>query len=112
MKRLETTILKNLIFNEEYARKILPFIKTEYFTDNTEKILFEEVNEYINHYKNLPTYESLVINFTESKTLTEQQVRDSVEMLREINAEKQEPSDMAWLIDHTEKFCQDKAIGS
>ena len=110
MKRLETTILKNLIFNEEYARKILPFIKTEYFTDNTEKILFEEVNEYINHYKNLPTYESLVINFTESKTLTEQQVRDSVEMLREINAEKQEPSDMAWLIDHTEKFCQDKAI--
>jgi replicative DNA helicase len=110
MKRLETTILKNLIFNEEYARKILPFIKSEYFTDNTEKLLFEEVNEYINHYKNLPTYESLVINFTESKKLTEQQVRDSVEMLREINAEKEEKSDNAWLIDNTEKFCQDKAI--
>jgi replicative DNA helicase len=110
MKRLETTILKNLIFNEDYARKILPFIKSEYFTDNTEKILFEEVNEYINHYKNLPTYESLVINFTESKKLTEQQVRDSVEMLREINAEKEEKSDNAWLIDNTEKFCQDKAI--
>jgi replicative DNA helicase len=110
MKRLETTILKNLIFNEEYARKILPFIKSEYFTDNTEKLLFEEVNEYINHYKNLPTYESLVINFTESKKLTEQQVRDSVEMLREINAEKDERSDNAWLIDNTEKFCQDKAI--
>jgi len=99
-----------LIFNEDYARKILPFIKSEYFTDNTEKILFEEVNEYINHYKNLPTYESLVINFTESKKLTEQQVRDSVEMLREINAEKEEKSDNAWLIDNTEKFCQDKAI--
>ena len=110
MKRLETTILKNLIFNEDYARKILPFIKSEYFTDNTEKILFEEVNEYINHYKNLPTYESLVINFTESKKLTEQQVRDSVEMLREINAEREEKSDNAWLIDNTEKFCQDKAI--
>ena len=110
MKRLETTILKNLIFNEDYARKILPFIKSEYFTDNTEKILFEEVNEYINHYKNLPTYESLVINFTESKKLTEQQVRDSVEMLREINSEKDERSDNAWLIDNTEKFCQDKAI--
>jgi replicative DNA helicase len=99
-----------LIFNEDYARKILPFIKSEYFTDNTEKILFEEVNEYINHYKNLPTYESLVINFTESKKLTEQQVRDSVEMLREINAEREEKSDNAWLIDNTEKFCQDKAI--
>ena len=56
MKRLETTILKNLIFNEDYARKILPFIKSEYFTDNTEKILFEEVEEYINHYKHLPNY--------------------------------------------------------
>jgi replicative DNA helicase len=99
-----------LIFNEDYARKILPFIKSEYFTDNTEKILFQEVEEYINHYKNLPTYESLVINFTESKSLTEQQVQDSVEMLREINAEKEERSDNAWLIDNTEKFCQDKAI--
>jgi replicative DNA helicase len=110
MKRLETTILKNLIFNEDYARKILPFIKSEYFTDNTEKILFQEVEEYINHYKNLPTYESLVINFTESKTLTEQQVQDSIGMLREINSEKEDRSDIAWLIDNTEKFCQDKAI--
>lgn len=110
MKRLETTILKNLIFNEDYARKILPFIKSEYFTDNTEKILFEEVEEYINHYKHLPTYESLIINFTESKNLTEQQVQDSVEILREINAEKNEPSDVEWLIDNTEKFCQDKAL--
>jgi replicative DNA helicase len=99
-----------LIFNEDYARKILPFIKSEYFSDNTEKILFQEVEEYINHYKNLPTYESLVINFTESKKLTEQQVRDSVEMLREINSEKDDRTDIKWLTDNTEKFCQDKAI--
>ena len=110
MERLETTILKNLIFNEDYARKILPFIKSEYFTDNTEKILFEEVEEYINHYKHLPTYESLVINFSESKKMTEQQVQDSVEMLRQINSEKDERSNIEWLIDNTEKFCQDKAI--
>ena len=110
MERLETTILKNLIFNEDYARKILPFIKSEYFTDNTEKILFEEVEEYINHYKHLPTYESLVINFSESKKMTEQQVQDSVEMLRQINSEKDESSNIEWLIDNTEKFCQDKAI--
>ena len=110
MERLETTILKNLIFNEDYARKILPFIKSEYFTDNTEKILFEEVNEYINHYKHLPTYESLVINFSESKKLTEQQVQDSIEILRKINSEKDERSNIEWLIDNTEKFCQDKAI--
>jgi len=110
MERLETTIIKNLIFNEDYARKILPFIKSEYFTDNTEKILFEEVEEYINHYKHLPTYESLVINFSESKKLTEQQVQDSIEILRKINSEKDERSNIEWLIDNTEKFCQDKAI--
>jgi replicative DNA helicase len=110
MKRLETTILKNLIFNEAYARKILPFIKIEYFSDSTEKNVFTEINEHINYYKHLPTYESLVINFTESKTLTEEQVRGAVELIREINANKDEPTDTEWLTDQTEKFCQDKAI--
>jgi replicative DNA helicase len=110
MKRLETTILKNLIFNEDYTRKILPFIKNEYFQDSTEKIVFNEINSHIQEYKHLPTYESLVINFTESKKLTEQQVRDAVEMIREINSEKDEPTDVDWLTNQTEKFCQDKAI--
>jgi replicative DNA helicase len=110
MKRLETTILKNLIFNEDYARKILPFIKNEYFQDSTEKIVFNEINSHIQEYKHLPTYESLVINFTESRNLTEQQVRDAVEMIREINSEKDDPTDVDWLTNQTEKFCQDKAI--
>ncbi len=110
MKRLETTILKNLIFNEDYARKILPFIKTEYFTDNIEKIVFNEIDEHMHQFKHLPTYESLVINFTESRKLTEEQVRKSVEMIREINAERDDPTDTDWLIRQTEKFCQDKAI--
>lgn len=110
MKRLETTILKNLIFNDEYARKILPFIKTEYFTDNTEKLVFQEIESHINEYKHLPTYESLVINFTESRNLTEEQVRDSINLIREINANKEEPTDVEWLTNQTEKFCQDRAI--
>jgi len=110
MKRLETTILKNLIFNDDYARKILPFIKTEYFTDNTEKLVFQEIQSHINEYKHLPTYESLVINFTESRNLTEEQVRDSIQMIREINANKDEPTDVEWLTNQTEKFCQDRAI--
>lgn len=110
MKRLETTILKNLIFNEDFARKIIPFIKTEYFTVNTEKLVFDEINEYINHFKHLPTYESLVINFTESKKLNEEQVRESIDLIRQINAEKDEPTDSAWLTEQTEKFCQDRAI--
>lgn len=110
MKRLETTILKNLIFNEDFARKIIPFLKAEYFSDTTDKILFNEINDHIQQFKHLPTYESLVINFTESRKLTEDQVRDSVELVREINADKNDPTDVDWLIKQTEKFCQDKAI--
>ena len=110
MKRLETIILKNLIFNEDYARKILPFLKNEYFSDSTEKNIFEEINTHIHQFKHLPTYESLVINFTESRKLTEEQVRNAVEMIREINADKNDPTDVDWLTKQTEKFCQDKAI--
>jgi len=110
MNRLEQTILKNLIYNEDYARKVLPFIHPEYFQDNTEKIVFKEVFSFINQYKNLPTYEALVINFTEKKTLTEQEVRSAVDLLTKINVEKNEPTELKWLTEQTEKFCQDKAI--
>ena len=54
MNRLEQTILKNLIYNDDYSRKVLPFIKSDYFTDLTEKTVFNEVTEFINKYKNLP----------------------------------------------------------
>ena len=110
MNRLEQTILKNLIYNEEYTRKVLPFIQSDYFSDNTEKVVFKEIFEFVNKYKNLPTHEALVINFTESKTLTEPQVRSSIELLNEFKQNKDETVDLSWLTENTEKFCQDKAI--
>jgi hypothetical protein len=110
MNRLETTILKNLIYNEEYARKVLPFIQSDYFTDPVEKIVFDEVHDFINKYKNLPTKESLVINLTESTTLTENQVQGAIRLINEVEEQRKEPSENQWLIEHTEKFCQDKAI--
>jgi replicative DNA helicase len=110
MNRLERTILKNLIHNEEYTRKVLPFIKPEYFSDQIEKLVFKEVFDFVNKYKNLPTHEALVINFTEAKNLTEPQVKDSIELLKEIKQDKDETVELKWLTEHTEKFCQDKAI--
>jgi replicative DNA helicase len=110
MNRLEQTILKNLIYNEEFTRKVLPFIHADYFSDTTEKNVFVEVNEFVNQYKNLPTYEALVINFTEKKNLTEEQVRDSISLLKEIHDIKDEPTNTDWLVEQTEKFCQDRAI--
>ena len=110
MNRLEHSILKNLIYNDSYCRKVLPFISAEYFSDDTEKVVFKEVNEFVNKYKSLPTHEALVINFTESKSLTETQVRTSINLLNEIHENREDPSEEQWLIEQTEKFCQDKAI--
>ena len=110
MNRLEHSILKNLIYNEEYTRKVMPFIQPEYFSDNTEKIIFGEIKEFVEKYKNLPTHEALVINFTESKKLTEEQVRSSIEILNQLHKNKNEPTELQWLTEQTEKFCQDKAI--
>ena len=110
MNRLEQTILKNLIYNEEFTRKVLPFLQADYFADNTEKIVFKEIFEFVNKYKNLPTHESLVINFTESKSLTEPEVRSSIDLLNKIKESKDDLVEFKWLTEQTEKFCQDKAI--
>ena len=99
-----------MVFNEEYTRKVLPFIKEEYFSNNTEKKFFSQVKTFVDEYKNLPSYESLLIDITESKTLNETEVQECVEILREINNDKEEKSEMDWLLNQTEKFCQDKAI--
>jgi replicative DNA helicase len=99
-----------LIYNEEYIRKVLPFIRPDYFSDNTEKVVFKEIFEFINQYKNPPTHEALVINFTEKKTLTEPQVQEAIELLNKVHSDKDEPTETQWLIEQTEKFCQDKAI--
>ena len=110
MNRIEQTILKNLIHNEEYTRKVIPFIRDSYFSDQTEKIIFKEIFEFTNKYKNLPTHEALVINLTDSKNLTEQQLQSAVELLNNIHQNKDEKVEMKWLTEQTEKFCQDKAI--
>jgi replicative DNA helicase len=110
MIRLEQTILKNLIYNEEYTRKVLPFINSNYFSDNTEKVLFKEIFEFVNNYKTLPSHEALVINLTESKGLTETEVGSAIELLNEIKLNKDEKVENKWLSEQTEKFCQDKAI--
>lgn len=110
MDRLELSILKNLIYNDEYARKVLPFINEDYFSDSTERLVFGEIRDFINKYETLPTHEALVINLTESNHRTEEEVRSSITLLRDIDKRKNEPTDQKWLLENSEKFCQDKAI--
>jgi replicative DNA helicase len=110
MYRLEQTILKNLIYHDDYCRKVLPFLKSDFFLDFTEKIVFDQVSNFIHKYKNLPTHEALVIDLTEASSLKEDQVQSAISLLEEINQNKAEPTDVPWLVEQTEKFCQDKSI--
>jgi len=110
MTKLEQTILKNLIYNEAFTRKVIPFIRSDYFSEDAERIIFKEVFEFTNKYKNLPSHEALVINLTESKSLTEPQVKAAIELLNAIKETKDETVELAWITEQTEKFCQDKAI--
>jgi replicative DNA helicase len=107
--RIEHVILKSLIFNEDYTRKVLPFLKDEYFGDRIEKLVFKEIESYITKYNSTPTYESLVIEVN-NKNITEDEFKGSIELLDELNQNKNERSKEDWLINETERFCQDKAI--
>ena len=106
--RLETTILKNLIYNEEYTRKVLPFLSVNYFQEREDKILYEKIAEYINQYNALPTQEALAIELDKSP-LKDEEFQNSLKLLESITNENDE-ANISWLLDSTEKFCQDKAI--
>ena len=108
--RIETTILKNLIYNEDYSRKVLPFVKPEYFSDKTERLIHKEVNDFVLKYNSLPSYEALVLSVKETNGLQEEEVKRVVDYLQVVNANKEDISKMDWLVDVTEKFCQEKAV--
>jgi replicative DNA helicase len=104
--RIETTILSNLVYNEEYTRKVIPFLKEEYFQDGIEKVIFQTIWSYAEKYKSNPTLDALVID-VQDKALNEDQYKKSVDYLTEI---EETPIDLEWLTDQTEKWCKDKAI--
>jgi replicative DNA helicase len=107
MERIETTILRSLAFNEEYSRKVLPFIRSEYFTDYAEKVLFEEICKFIFKYNKLPTKEILHVEIDNRTDLNENSYKELVEYVSKMGESLLENS---WLCDTTEKWCRDKAI--
>ena len=107
MKRIETVILENLLYNEEYTRKVLPFLKSEYFGDPNEKTVFASISEFVGKYSALPSKEAVGIIIKESKILTEEQFKKCREMVEALGDEKQ---NQQWLVDETEKFCKDKSL--
>ena len=107
MERIETTILRNLIYNEEYSRKVIPFIEPDYFEQKSEKVVFEEITKFIVKYGSAITIEALNIETDNRTDLTETELKE----VRDINNSlKDIPADYQWLMDTTEKWCRDRAI--
>ena len=106
-ERIEESILRNLICNEQYYRKVVPFIKADYFQEYNEKILFEEIADFAAKYDKAPTKEVLTINLQSRGDLTEETFKDT---LSGLNSLSDEWVDYDWLCDSTEKWCQDRAI--
>jgi replicative DNA helicase len=108
--KLELSILKNLIYNEDYLRKVLPFIKEDYFSDRTERTLFNEITSFTENYNTPPTLEALTIAVKEKNNLSSDEVEKCETYLKEIENISKTETEVQWLIDKTEKFCQEKAI--
>jgi len=103
---LETTILSNLIYNEDYARKVIPFIKEEYFQDGIEKVIFKTIWQYADQYKSAATVSALAIELQKA-TLNDEHYKTALEYLESL--EKDEVG-LEWLSNQTEQWCKDKAI--
>jgi replicative DNA helicase len=106
-ERIEKTTLKNLLHNEDYTRKVLPFLKPEYFEDRSERILFSEIQKFIDQYNKRPTKETLEIDIGKRKDLNEEEYKRIVDLISTLNKEE---IDLDWLTNTTEKFCKDRAV--
>ena len=107
MERIETTILRNLVHNEDYARKTIPFIQSDFFEERSEKIIFDEIVSFITKYDSCATTEALNIEVENRTDLTAEEVNNIDTISKELN---NSPVDNQWLLDVTEKWCRDRAI--
>ena len=107
MDRIEKVILRNLVYNEEYLRKVLPFIEPDYFNDRSERIVFQHITKYAAEYNSLITKEVLQIEIEDRRDITQDEVKNingTINDLEDIEC------DLEWLSDTTEKWCRDRAI--
>ena len=107
MDSVEFLILKNLLHNEEYVRKVIPFIKADYFEDITQKIVFEEISSFVEQYNKPATKEILCIEAEKRSDINDSSYKDVTKLITSLN---DEPSEYEWLVTTTEKWCRDRAI--
>ena len=107
MEKIEFLILRNLLHNEEYTRKVVPFIKSEYFEDYNQKIVFDEIIKFVHEYNKPITKEILCIEVEKRTDLTQEQFKQVIQVVSSL---ENVPVENNWLLDTTEKWCRDRAI--
>jgi replicative DNA helicase len=95
--------------NESFTRRVLPFLKSEYFTNEVERNIFNEIRDFTIKYNTLPTADALLIEVDSLRGLTADQAKDASTLIKDLNADEVDTNG-EWLLDSTEKFCQEKAI--
>ena len=104
---VEKTIIDNLFLNDEYSRKVVPFLQEDYFSDRVERKIFTLVRDFVIKYNSLPTKEAIIISFEKEKDITEEEYKKGCEIISSVQVK--EPNE-EWLLEETEKFCKDKAV--
>ena len=108
-QKIETLILSHLVHNEEYVRRVLPYLKPIYFEDHTERLVYQEIESYIKKHNGVPSKQTLLIELDQKEGLSENDFELTTNYVNNIN----QPDDLevsSWLVEQSEKFCQDRAI--
>lgn len=104
----EQVIFGNLVFREDYGRKVIPFLKKDYFQDHNDKILFEVIEDYVTKYNRFPTKEALAIDVTNKNGITDDQVKIIAKNIEDLSYDPK--TELDWIVDKTEKFVQERAV--
>tara|TARA_B100001559_G_scaffold166490_1_gene139530 strand:+ start:1746 stop:3119 length:1374 start_codon:yes stop_codon:yes gene_type:complete len=107
MDKIEFLVLRNLLHNEEYLRKVIPFLKADYFQDYNQKIVFEEIVSYVSEYNEVPSKEVLSIEVEKRRDINDTSYQEISKLISYLD---DEPADREWLEDTTEKWCRERAI--
>jgi len=107
MDNIEFLVLRNLLHNEDFLRKTIPFLKGDYFQDRNQKLVFEEISNFVTEYNQVPTKEVLAIETEKRKDINETEYKEIVQL---VNGLEEQPAEFNWLVDTTEKWCRDRAI--
>lgn len=105
--KIETVILQNLIHNDDFMRKAIPFIKRDYFSDTNEQKIYDQIKKFIDDFNAVPNTDALIVAFQNDKSLTDDQYKEIIQYVNELTPTEHNRD---WLLTETEKFCKDKAL--